>query len=269
MQEYKDALDIEEKINGLIRDYGKKISELAAYIKSWIWDDPVSSIYNQLFNAGVILDLQFDSEKMKEDLERRYKHKIPPGYKDGSKPDAGIGDLLIWYTILEIAKTRNSHVVFVSSDEKPDWFYQSMRQSLYPRFELVTEFFRESSGKSFHIVKLSELLSMQGVDSRIVEEIEGVQDSSRWIDEIVSAFEALEGKARLSEVYEYIKNTTSRTLAKTWEATVRYTIQIHSSDAEAYRGGPDLFRRLGRGYWALRGYVDEEDDSRIKHNELG
>lgn len=264
VQEYRDALNIENQINDLIKDYGEKISQLQAKIRNWTWNDPVSSTYNQLFTSSVIFDLKFDEDEVRKELTRRYEHKIPPGYKDGGKPDAGVGDLLIWYTILEIARTENKDAVFVSGDEKTDWFYQSISQSLYPRFELVIEFARETNGKSFHILKLSEFLNLQGVERTIVEEveeIEEVQSSSRWVDEIIKAFEALGGKAKLSELYEYIEDTTSRDLPETWDATVRYTIQIHSSDSDTYRGGRDLFRRLGRGYWALKDYVNEESDS--------
>jgi hypothetical protein len=248
----------------LIKDYGEKISELQAKIRNWTWNDPVSSTYNELFIPNVVFDLEFDKDKTEKELTRRYKHKIPPGYKDEGKLDAGIGDLLIWYTILKVAETKNKDVIFVSGDEKTDWFYQSVSQSLYPRFELVAEFERETKGRSFHIVKLSEFLNLQGVEKKVieeVEEIEEVQSFSRWVDEIVSAFKALGGKAKYSELYEYIENTTSRDLPDTWDATVRYTIQLHSSDSDTYKGGRDLFRRLGRGYWALKEYVDEEDGS--------
>lgn len=263
VQEYQDALSIEAQINDLIKKYGKKISELQGIIKGWTWDDPVSSMYSQLFTKEVVFDLQFDKKKIEEELIRRHVHKIPPGYKDGAKPDSGVGDLLIWLTILEIAKARKKDIIFVSGDEKTDWLYQSEGQSLYPRFELVIEFVRKTDSKSFHIIKLSEFLNLQGVDKKTieeVEEIEEVQSFSRWIDEIVNAFESLGGKAKLPEIYEYIRDTTVRDLPDTWDATVRYTIQIHSSDSDTYKGGRDLFRRLGRGYWALRDYIDDDDD---------
>lgn len=264
VQEYQEALTTEKQINDLIKDYGEKISELQAKIKNWTWNDPVSSIYNQLFASNAVFDLKFDEDKIKKELTRRYEHKIPPGYKDGGKLDAGIGDLLIWYTILEVARTQKKDVIFVSGDEKTDWFYQSVSQSLYPRFELVAEFVREADGKSFHIMKLSEFLNLQGVERQVikeVEKIEEVQSFNRWVDEIVNAFKALGGKAQLSELYDHIENTTSRDLPDTWQATVRYTIQLHSSDSDTYKGGRDLFKRLSRGYWALQEYADEEDNS--------
>jgi Apea-like HEPN len=78
-----------------------------------------------------------------------------------------------------------------------------------------------------------------------------------WKDEIVDALQALGGQAPLSSIYDHIENNTHRKLAETWQATVRYTLQIHSSDTESYKGGEDIFQRLDKGYWGLRGYTHE------------
>jgi Apea-like HEPN len=79
-----------------------------------------------------------------------------------------------------------------------------------------------------------------------------------WKDEIVEALIALGGKASLSQLYAQIENHTHRTLADTWQATIRYTLQIHSSDTDSYRGGEDLFQRLDKGYWGLRNFHDHK-----------
>ena len=75
-----------------------------------------------------------------------------------------------------------------------------------------------------------------------------------WKDEVVNALQSLGGKATLAEIYIYIENNSNRELPETWQATVRYTLQIHSSDTDSYKGGEDIFRRLDRGYWGLRDY---------------
>jgi len=53
-----------------------------------------------------------------------------------------------------------------------------------------------------------------------------------WLEEIIKAFENLEGKARYPILYKYIKQNTSRKkLPKNWKSTVRQTIQDHSKDS--------------------------------------
>ena len=73
-----------------------------------------------------------------------------------------------------------------------------------------------------------------------------------WKDEIVDALGALGGEATLSEVYDYIESNTFRKLPENWRATIRQTLQLHSSDTQTYKGGEDLFCHLGTGRWGLR-----------------
>ena len=76
-----------------------------------------------------------------------------------------------------------------------------------------------------------------------------------WISEIVAAFGALGGAARYDDLYEYVQRTTKRKLTEQWRATIRRTIEDHSSDSKNFRAG-DLFRHLDHGFWALRSAGD-------------
>lgn len=168
---YKEILELEQQINELIGKYRKNIGSVIDTVKTWAWNDPVSMLYQELFTPDVIHDLEFNEDDIAQQLNFRYEHKIPPGYKDNAKADDGIGDLLIWLSILEIAKT-GKNVVFVTADEKGDWYYKSENQALYPRFELLSEFQSVSGGKSFHMMRMSELLKLMGADDQIIKEIE-------------------------------------------------------------------------------------------------
>lgn len=108
----------------------KKIDEVVNQIKKWTWNDPVSVVYNKLFSKETIIDFKIDEQKIKTDLDKRYSHKIPPGFKDENKEDLGIGDLLIWYTILELSEKQKLDIIFVSGEEKTDWYYKSEGQAV-------------------------------------------------------------------------------------------------------------------------------------------
>jgi hypothetical protein len=177
---YEQAKQIELQINKLFDDYKNKIGEIIEVVQNWVWNDPVSLIYKELFTPEIIFELKLDEEDMKKKLERRYAHNIPPGYKDKDKPDAGIGDLLIWYTILEIGKNHKRDVVFVSMEQKTDWFHRSNNKILYPRFELVNEFNQYSDNKSFYIIRLSDLLKLSTVGEDIVKEIRTAETTERY-----------------------------------------------------------------------------------------
>jgi hypothetical protein len=73
----------------------------------------------------------------------------------------------------------------------------------------------------------------------------------RWLDEIRAALGALGGAARYADLYEYIARTTDRELTAEWKATVRRTIEDHSSDSLNHRAA-DVFQKLGHGHWGLR-----------------
>jgi hypothetical protein len=171
LEEYKRLRAVEERLDNLISDYHKSISALVDRIKAWEWNDPVSLLYGRLFPSEVVVDTSKSREQIQKDHLHRFLHKIPPGYKDESKEDLGIGDFLIWLTILEIGATRKTSVVFVSGEEKADWWHRSEGQPLYPRFELVDEFRRASGGCSFHIIKFSELLELFGASRDVVAEV--------------------------------------------------------------------------------------------------
>lgn len=210
IKEYNEAVEQEQKIDELLKEYSKKINSVIEQIKRWTWNDPVSQVYNNLFTKDAIIDPVFDEEQTKKELQHRYLHKIPPGYKDESKTDEGIGDLLIWLTIIELAKTHKKDVVFVSGEEKTDWFYKSEGQTLYPRFELTTEFREKADKKSFHIIKLSELLEIFDADDTVVKEVEIEEKTIRRISHI--------DFIRQRQLIEYaIYNWVIDTYSKEWK----------------------------------------------------
>lgn len=176
MDEYEDLIDFQKELNEQLKEYSSKVNSVIEKIKSWAWDDPVSQIYRDLFRKEIIIEHNLKEEDIVKNLNLRYQHQIPPGYKDGRKKDDGIGDLLIWFTILELAEKENKNIVFVSGDEKTDWFHRSEGQSLYPRFELISEFRTKAPEKSFNIIKLSEFIELFGADQKVVEEVESEEN---------------------------------------------------------------------------------------------
>lgn len=172
LEEYQQVKELEKILEKKLDEYKKKIDKLLQHIQNWTWNDPVSLMYGELFTDDVILDLEIDKEVLKEDLLNRQAHDIPPGYKDASKLDSGIGDLLIWYCILEVGKKYKKSVFFVSGDKKPDWRYNANgNHALYPRYELVDEFRRYSEGQVFHIIELSDFLKFYGANQDVIKEV--------------------------------------------------------------------------------------------------
>lgn len=171
LEEYKRLREVEKKLDELASEYRKLTTAVLEHVKSWEWNDPVSALYSSLFSESVIVDTSKSAEDVKREHGYRFLHKIPPGYKDEPKDDGGIGDYLIWLAILEAGKARMTSLIFVTGEEKADWWHRSEGQPLYPRFELVDEYRRASGGRSFHIIRFSELLELFGASSEVVAEV--------------------------------------------------------------------------------------------------
>ncbi len=79
-----------------------------------------------------------------------------------------------------------------------------------------------------------------------------------WATDLAEVLLARGGRARLKQIYndvEELRRTAGRSIPKTIEATVRRTLENHSSDSHNYTGGADLFCMpdgKGEGIWALR-----------------
>ncbi|MDC8802222.1 PIN domain-containing protein [Halomonas pacifica] len=167
-----------QELNGLISNLDNLKAELKASakkvratIKNWGWNDPVSQAYRTIFTRDLIASPVVDREKLLEEMLKRYEHSIPPGYKDASKPDAGIGDFLIWKTILHLGKEHKRSVVFISGDEKADWLHGAEGSGFLPRYELQAEFRRITEGHDLYIIPLSRLLELQKAEETSVAEI--------------------------------------------------------------------------------------------------
>lgn len=172
--EYSKFQELEKQIDDLLYEYKKAIGDLINHVQGWNWNDPVSRLYSEIFPPLVVdiaLDSEDDKSKVRSQLKYQNTNKLPPGYKDSSKDDEGIGDYLIWQVVLKVAKERKCPIVFVSGDSKADWFYRSEKQPLFPRFELVDQIRRATDGKSFHIVQFSDFLELFGATAAAVGEV--------------------------------------------------------------------------------------------------
>jgi len=159
--------------------FKEKAEALANRIKGWRFKDPVSKLYGDLFNSSIMIDTQKSKEDILKELNRRKRHKIPPGYKDSSKDDFGVGDLIIWLTILEKGQSEEKDIIFVSQDLKPDWWQQSSGSAFLPRFELIEEYKRESKGNNIHIISFSKLLELFKAKAQAIEEMKLQEEKER------------------------------------------------------------------------------------------
>ena len=74
--EYQKLIDIEKEIDSKLSDYRKQVASLLSKINDWYWDDPVSSLYRELFSSDVVIDIDYDEQKLILDLEYRQLNPV-------------------------------------------------------------------------------------------------------------------------------------------------------------------------------------------------
>lgn len=202
--EYQRALEIRKNLNSLRLEYKNKLDALSDLVKSWAWNDPVSKFYGEIFTSDTIRKCSISQKDLPSLHQERFQNNIPPGYKDGGKPDGGIGDLLVWLTILDLA-AENKNVLFITGETKADWYHRSMEQGIYPRYELLYEFkLKSSERKNFHILKFSSLLDYFIEDEKTINEIVKIERNEQILDQNSESIEnslSTEQRGYLSELY--------------------------------------------------------------------
>jgi hypothetical protein len=122
------------------------------------------------------LDEKQQSEFL-EDLAYRYANKIPPGFMDEDNPTGGIGDLLIWKTILGQGKEQKKDFIFVTAEEKKDWLVRK-HGTFQPRIELIEEYRAVTNGGTIHLVPLSTLLKLFEAEEKVVTSVQNVEEAN-------------------------------------------------------------------------------------------
>ncbi|MBJ8007706.1 HNH endonuclease [Bacillus cereus] len=75
-----------------------------------------------------------------------------------------------------------------------------------------------------------------------------------WLEDIITAFNNLDGVSHYDELYEEVKRIRTEPLPDSWKSIIRNTIETHSSHSKIFKT-KDLFYSvdgLGEGTWALR-----------------
>ncbi|MDR6760167.1 putative nucleic-acid-binding protein [Flavobacterium sp. 2755] len=160
-----------ESIQKSIKKSRELIDNLESKIRSWNWDDNISLSYKEIFTSDIVIEVKKNKKDLEKDIKFRIDYKVSPGFKDSNKPDDGIGDLVIWQTILEIANDQGNDVIFVSNDQKNDWFYKQDKVGLYPKYELFDEFRRFTNGKSISIINFIDFLTLSEANDETIEEV--------------------------------------------------------------------------------------------------
>ena len=165
---------------------GEVIKEIEAKHPDYSENDPVLPRVAAVFQERLGKELSDDElEAIYEEGVQRYAEKIPPGYKDDSKDmgkSAKFGDLIIWKEMIAKAKEDNVPIIFVTNDNKEDWWLDDGGKTIGPRPELIQEFKKESGQICYiyqpmgFIERAREYFVLEAAKPEILSEIEEVRE---------------------------------------------------------------------------------------------
>lgn len=185
-----------------LTSFDEEISELNRYLYKWLDSNKdrnllVLSTENDEI-LGKILSI-FDGKvgnnysdeelsRIKEEGKKRYEKKIPPGYKDDKKKqnqnddNNAFGDYIIWKQIIEYSKSNSVGIIYITHDQKEDWWNIVKGKTIGPRIELRREFERETHQK-FHMYSMNSFITTYNkmnekpIDKSAIEEVNGLEKS--------------------------------------------------------------------------------------------
>ena len=173
----------------------KSVIQLQTSIDAWtdeqrkrnLWvtqasDDKILNTVLSIFDKKV--GLPFSPEEMNSisaEGKERYEKLIPPGFCDAKKEKSGdennaYGDLIVWKQILAYSATNHIDIIYVTHDQKKDWWNISKGRTVGPRIELRKEF-SEKTGQNFYMYSMDSFLEQyskhkgQKADQSVIEEV--------------------------------------------------------------------------------------------------
>lgn len=178
-----------------VKPSDQAIKELQDSINAWITAQKKKNLLVTQASDDQILEkllLIFDGKVgdpfSKEELEairlegkERYEKQIPPGFCDAKKEKGGIennayGDLIVWKEILAVSSKTHKNIIFVTHDQKDDWWSKSKGRTIGPRVELRTEF-SKMTGQKFYMYSMEMFLEQysshkgQAADKSVIDEV--------------------------------------------------------------------------------------------------
>jgi hypothetical protein len=175
-----------KKVDCVIDEMVKDIDEKLKIHPNLLKEDPILERILNLMDGKIGKQYEREREEniFKEGKER-YKSRVPPGYcdaegknkKEGNKE---YGDLILWFQILDKAKEAEKPIIFVTSEEKEDWWWVCKGKGMGPRPELIQEF-REKANADFYMYNPDRFLTFAKqfinakVDKKAIEEVHQMQ----------------------------------------------------------------------------------------------
>ncbi|WP_430507766.1 PIN-like domain-containing protein [Rossellomorea marisflavi] len=148
----------------------------------------------------------------------RYKHNVPPGYKDkGEKKKENhrtygdfryqqlYGDLIVWHQMLDKASEEDNPapIIFITEEKKEDWWEKEEGKIKRPQPQLIQEFFNKTKN-NFYMYRTENFVkyAKEYLDAGVTDE--QVENVTKDVEQIRKSEEKEEKeKKKLSTHYKF------------------------------------------------------------------
>ena len=165
----------------------KDIAKSSAKHPDWQKKDSIREAIDKVFEGKV--GEMYENKKLDEIYQQgneRFASEIPPGYKDKKKDLSDMsgvnkyGDLIIWNQIIDKAKELKNPIIFITDDQKEDWWWEVSGNRIGARYELIKEMKKEA-GVDFYMYTSDQFMEYAGnylslkVEQSIIDEFKEVR----------------------------------------------------------------------------------------------
>ncbi|MFC7760180.1 PIN domain-containing protein [Catellatospora bangladeshensis] len=186
-------------------------------------DDPILRRIETMLEGRIGAPFGADTEAHMAEAARRIENSVPPGFRDAEKVEP-YGDYFVWAQTLSRAKEINARdLLFITGDEKEDWYRQVNRKNVSARPELSAEA-REVAGCSLVMMNVGDFLknARRYLDATVSEET--IRQAEIHATEIGTMFHYPSQIQRLDEAEADLGHRLANARARFFEARNRVAV---------------------------------------------
>jgi hypothetical protein len=171
----KGLLKILENAHNQIKD---KLKNSSASYPNLLESDDFWDEITQLFHEKV--GAAYSEEELSKHFkkaEHRFKQQQPPGHLDAKKPETKrYGDVILWFQLIDYVKSKKKPLIFVTDDEKDDWWLKHKGKTIGPRPELIQEMLNEG-GVEFYLYTGDRFLDFAATSLNLEDNQEVIKEA--------------------------------------------------------------------------------------------
>ena len=142
----------------IVEDIEKALEEVKTKIKlaqtnhpNYLEADDLREVLSDLLEGKVGHPYSEEElESIYQKAEKRFSYKKPPGYKDAKKPiPKNYGDVVLWFQLIDYARNQQKPIIFITDDDKEDWWLKYEGETVEPRPDLIQEIVSEVGVEDF------------------------------------------------------------------------------------------------------------------------